>query len=120
MERFGLRDNQWDRIKDILQGHVGGTAPDNRLLAVATSSGMAPQLRLADGEFLGDLSSMEVVMHTLRKERLPRSGLTQQPIRGHANGGRCNDSSSPRTAIEMARWPTALRREGRSLTVMRK
>jgi transposase len=33
MERFGLRDNQWDRIKDILpgrEGHVGGTAPDNR------------------------------------------------------------------------------------------
>jgi len=30
MERFGLRDDQWDRIKDILpgrEGHVGGTAP---------------------------------------------------------------------------------------------
>jgi hypothetical protein len=27
MERFGLRDDQWDRIKDILpgrKGHVGG------------------------------------------------------------------------------------------------
>ena len=33
MERFGLRDDQWDRIKDILpgrEGHVGGTAADNR------------------------------------------------------------------------------------------
>jgi hypothetical protein len=32
MERFGLRDDQWDRIKDILpgrEGHVGGTAPVN-------------------------------------------------------------------------------------------
>ena len=33
MERFGLRDDQWNRIKDILpgrDGHVGGTAADNR------------------------------------------------------------------------------------------
>jgi transposase len=33
MERFGIRDDQWNRIKDILpgrEGHVGGTAPDNR------------------------------------------------------------------------------------------
>jgi transposase len=33
MERFGLRDDQWDRIKDFLPGresHVGGTAADNR------------------------------------------------------------------------------------------
>src|SRR5258706_13783314 len=38
MERFGLRDDQWDRIKDILpgrEGHVGGTAPDNRLFGEA-------------------------------------------------------------------------------------
>jgi hypothetical protein len=34
MRRFGLRDDQWGRIKDILpgrDGHVGGTAADNRL-----------------------------------------------------------------------------------------
>jgi transposase len=34
MRRYGLRDDQWDRIKDFLpgrEGHVGGTAPDNRL-----------------------------------------------------------------------------------------
>ena len=33
MRRYGLRDDQWDRIKDILpgrEGHVGGTAADNR------------------------------------------------------------------------------------------
>jgi transposase len=38
MERFGLRDDQWDRIKDILsgrEGDVGGTAPDNRLFVEA-------------------------------------------------------------------------------------
>jgi transposase len=38
MERFGLRDDQWDRIKNILpgrEGHVGGTAADNRLFVEA-------------------------------------------------------------------------------------
>ena len=34
MRRYALRDDQWERIKDFLpgrEGHVGGTAPDNRL-----------------------------------------------------------------------------------------
>ena len=38
MRRYALRDDQWDRIKDILpgrQGHVGGTAADNRLFVEA-------------------------------------------------------------------------------------
>ena len=38
MRRYGLRDDQWDRIKDILpgrEGHVGGTAADNRLFVEA-------------------------------------------------------------------------------------
>ena len=38
MRRFGLRDDQWDRIKDILpgrEGYVGGTAADNRLFVEA-------------------------------------------------------------------------------------
>ena len=38
MERFGLRNDQWDRIKDVLpgrEGHVGGTAEDNRLFVEA-------------------------------------------------------------------------------------
>ena len=33
MRRYALRDDQWYRIKDILpgrEGHVGGTAADNR------------------------------------------------------------------------------------------
>jgi transposase len=36
--RIGLRDDQWNRIKDILpgrEGHVGGTAEDNRLFVEA-------------------------------------------------------------------------------------
>jgi transposase len=38
MARYGLRDDQWDRIKNFLpgrQGHVGGTAADNRLFIEA-------------------------------------------------------------------------------------
>ena len=38
MTRYGLRDDQWGRIKDILpgrEGYVGGTAADNRLFVEA-------------------------------------------------------------------------------------
>jgi transposase len=33
MRRYGLRDDQWERIRDLLpgrEGHVGVTAADNR------------------------------------------------------------------------------------------
>ena len=38
MRRYAIRDDQWDRIKDILpgrNGHVGVTAKDNRLFVDA-------------------------------------------------------------------------------------
>ena len=38
MRRYGIRDDQWDRIKDLLpgrDGHVGVTAKDNRLFVEA-------------------------------------------------------------------------------------
>ncbi len=38
MRRYGLRDDQWERICDLLpgrQGHVGVTAADNRLFVEA-------------------------------------------------------------------------------------
>ena len=38
MRRYGLRDDQWDRIKDLLpgrEGAVGVTATDNRLFVEA-------------------------------------------------------------------------------------
>jgi len=38
MRRHALRDDQWERIKDFLpgrEGHVGGTAADNRLFTDA-------------------------------------------------------------------------------------
>ena len=52
MRRYALRDDQWDRIKDILpgrEGHVGGTAASNRLSASKPfSSGFAPASRGRD------------------------------------------------------------------------
>jgi transposase len=38
MRRYGLRDDQWNRIEDVLpgrKGHVGVTAKDNRLFVEA-------------------------------------------------------------------------------------
>ncbi len=38
MRRYGLRDDQWERIRDLLpgrEGHVGVTASDNRLFIEA-------------------------------------------------------------------------------------
>src|SRR5260370_41240726 len=38
MRRYALRDDQWERIKDLLpgrEGHVGVTAKDNRLFVEA-------------------------------------------------------------------------------------
>ena len=38
MRRYGLRDEQWERIKDLLpgrEGHVGVNAKDNRLFVEA-------------------------------------------------------------------------------------
>jgi transposase len=38
MQRYALRDDEWARIKDFLpgrEGHVGGTAEDNRLFVDA-------------------------------------------------------------------------------------
>ena len=38
MRRYALRDDQWERIRDLLpgrEGHVGATAKDNRLFVEA-------------------------------------------------------------------------------------
>ena len=37
-KRYALRNDQWDRIKELLpgrEGHVGGTSKDNRLFVEA-------------------------------------------------------------------------------------
>ena len=42
MRRYGVRDDQWERIQDLLPGrvgHVGVTAKDNRLFVEAVLYG---------------------------------------------------------------------------------
>ena len=52
MRRYALRDDQWDRIKDILpgrEGHVGGTTADNRQVSIVTNSGVLQRAILPRG-----------------------------------------------------------------------
>jgi transposase len=49
MRRDGLRDDQWDRIKDLLpgrEGRAGGTAKDNRLFIEAVLYGFRTGCRM--------------------------------------------------------------------------
>ena len=62
MRRYALRDDQWDRIKDFLpgrEGHVGGTADDNRLFVDAL--GNPVELMLSPGQ-AGDLTCAEPLL----------------------------------------------------------
>jgi hypothetical protein len=75
MSRYGLRDDQWDQIKDFLfgrAGHVVGTAADNRLFiesviyryrAAIPYRGMIFRHGLATGKWLTNVygGGLEVV-----------------------------------------------------------
>ena len=55
MRRHALRDDQWDRIKDLLpgrEGHVGVTATDNRLFVECSATRMLAGSRQVDGRSL--------------------------------------------------------------------
>ena len=74
MRRYGLRDEQWESIKDMLPGrkeHVGGTAKDNRLFVEAILYRYRAGIPWRDlPERLGDFP----VIHT-RFSRWSRSGV---------------------------------------------
>ncbi|BFU89466.1 MAG: hypothetical protein NTAFB01_06530 [Nitrospira sp.] len=75
--RYALRDDQWERIKDVRpgrEGHVGGTARDNRLFVEAVL------YRYRAGIAWRDLPERFVdfrVIHT-RHTRWSTSGVWQQ------------------------------------------
>lgn len=77
MKRYGLRDDQWDRIKDLLPGredHVGTTARDNRLFVEAVLYRYRSGIAWRDlPERFGDFR----VVHT-RHMRWSRSGVWQR------------------------------------------
>lgn len=75
--RYGLRDDQWERIKDWLpgrEGHVGYTARDNRLFVEAVLYRYRAGIPWRDlPERFGDFR----VIHT-RHTRWSRSGVWQR------------------------------------------
>jgi transposase len=72
--RYGLRDDQWERIKDWLpgrEGHVGRTAKDNRLFVEAVLYRYRAGIPWRDlSERFGDFR----VIHT-RHSRWSKSGV---------------------------------------------
>ena len=79
MRRYGLRDDQWDRIKDILPGredHVGGTAADNRLFVEAVLFGFRAGGPLArSARTLWRLEDRLSALQPIGQERRFRSGF---------------------------------------------
>jgi len=77
MRRYALRDDQWDRIKDMLpgrEGHVGGTAKDNRLFVEAVLYRYRAGIPWRDiPERFGDFR----VIHT-RHSRWSKSGVWER------------------------------------------
>ena len=72
MRRYALRDDQWERIKDLLpgrEGHVGVTAKDNRLFVDAV---LYDRPVLATGE--------DGVQATRIVDAIKRSAETGQPV----------------------------------------
>ena len=77
MRRYGLRDDQWDRIKDLLpgrEGSVGVTARDNRLFVEAVLNRYRAGIPWRDlPERFGD----PIKMHT-RFSRWAKKGVWQR------------------------------------------
>ena len=81
MRRYALRDDQWDRVKDILpgiQGYVGVTAKDNRLFVEAVLYRYRAGIPWRDlPERFGDFR----VIH-LRHSRWSKRGVWQKIFEG--------------------------------------
>ena len=77
MRRYALRDDQWEKIKDLLpgrEGHVGGTAKDNRLFVDAVLYRYRAGIPWRDlPERFGDFR----VVHT-RHSRWSKSGVWER------------------------------------------
>jgi len=77
MRRYALRDDQWERIRDLLpgrEGYVGGTAKDNRLFVSAVLYRYRAGIPWRDlPERFGDFR----VIHT-RHSRWSKSGVWER------------------------------------------
>ena len=99
MDRDGLRDDEWDRIKDFLpgrEGHVGGTAPDNRLfvdLVLVTDGHARPSTRLRGAKKGATTRPSDALgrsgkQYPCARRRLGQSGQVQS---GQATSGHVHD-----------------------------
>ena len=86
MRRYGIRDDQWDRIKDLLpgrEGHVGVTAKDNRLFVEAVLYRYRTGIPWRDlPQRLGDWKQVH-----MRHTRRAKSGVWEKVVQGA--GSRC-------------------------------
>jgi hypothetical protein len=60
MRRYGIRDDQWERIRDLLpgqEGHVGVTAADNRLFVSSSRERMRLRRCTGAGGWIQAVSS---------------------------------------------------------------
>ena len=79
MRRYALRDDQWDRIQDILpgrEGHVGGTAAENRLFVEAVLFRIRAGIAWRDPpERFGGLEDRLSALQPTGQERRFRAGF---------------------------------------------
>ena len=109
MRRYGLRDDQWDRIKDLLpgrEGHVGGTAEDNRLFVEAVLC------RFRTGCPWRDLPERFGHWKTVhqRFSRRAKGGVFERVFKPH--DGPCRGAGAVDTRTETARRPNGGRASG--------
>src|SRR5450432_457531 len=110
MERFGLRNDQWDRIKDFLpgrKGHVGGAAEDNRLFVEAVLYRFRTGCPWRDlPERFGDWKTVHQ-----RFSRWAKSGVFERVFKllasDHDNEYMMIDATSVRARKKMARKRSA-------------
>ncbi len=93
MRRYGLRDDQWDRIKDFLpgrEGSVGGTATDNREIEELLSLDPVPRVascthgaRARPPEDVGGPGGYDNFLQTMADPDHPEHAHTKRWCGGH-------------------------------------
>jgi transposase len=113
MRRYALRDDQWDRIKDVLpgrEGHVGVTAKDNRLFVEAVPYRYRAGMLWWDlPERFGDPIKIHTRFSRWAKSGVwNRSGVWKKNLRNA--GGRCGQRIRDDRQHHRTRAPTQRRR----------
>jgi hypothetical protein len=111
MRRYALRDDQWDRIKDVLpgrEGHVGVTAKDNRLFVEAVLYRYRYALVGPAGTFWRPDQDPHAVFTLGQERRLEQERRLQEDLRNA--GGRCGQQIRDDRQRHRTRAPAQRRR----------